>query len=153
MHSVRSPHCGRRAETTGGPGVPATKRHWHRGPPRRAALFAQAPPDLPPLDRLAWGTERVIADVARDPAPFRVLLRAMTDPGVLERVQTLVAPSQGWANAFSSAGLDRPHERARFFRAALLGVLTTLATATSPPDAEALTRELLALLPLDPDPQ
>lgn len=114
-----------------------------------AAQLAQAPPDLSPVQRIAWAAQRMIEDVARDPAQFRVLLRAICDPEVHARVQQLVAPSQGWSAAFQQTGVEDAEERARFFRAALLGVLTTLATSADSPDTAALTRQLVRLLPPD----
>lgn len=118
-----------------------------------AALAGDAPAELGPLGRLAWTAERIVAQVAADPDSFRVLLRAISDPGVHSRVQELVPPSQSWSRALEEAGVPDAEARAAFFRAALLGVLTTLATSIEPAPAEQLTAQLLALLPQIPSDQ
>lgn len=112
-----------------------------------AELIADVPAELSPLDKLARVVRRVVADVVREPAHFRVVLRASCDPDIQTYIQSLDSPSSYWLTLFEGLGADRPAERAQFFRAALLGVLTTLATSNDDPDPDGLTRQLLALLP------
>lgn len=115
-----------------------------------AAVAARIPEHLPARDRLAAFAHQMAADVAADPAGFRLYLRALASPD--DRLAGVVSGFDrgSLAPLFATLGADDPEAEARFFTTCLLGILTRLAVSPVPTPAAPLVDRLIRTLPEAP---
>ena len=102
-----------------------------------AAVMGEVPADLPAAARLRAFADAMVEQVRADPAGYRLLLRALTHPEGGEAIRAAVHARRdayeeraaAFAATFAGLGAADPALEARFFQAALVGILTLQATS------------------------
>ena len=124
----------------------------HRRIDEVAEIARSVPVDLPPRERLAALAHAFAADVARDPAGFRLYLRVLARPDTQDAVAPAATASDpgSLVPLFEALGTSNPAEDARFFQVSLLGILTHLAISPVPSPPEPLVDALIRTLPEAP---
>lgn len=108
-------------------------------------LVGQLPPQASPSETLRAFARAVARSVDADPSSFAVYLRALTDPAMRAEIRDLEPDRTPWPQVFTDLGSPDPETDARFFQAALLGILTQRVVSPVPPPLEPLVERLLDL--------
>lgn len=116
-----------------------------------AALVASLPPGLSEAEQLRAFAGALLASVRADPEGYRMLLRTLAHPEGGEAIRQVVRSREAvfreraasFAQLFGRLGSDDPALDARFFQAAMVGILVLQVTSPLAQSSDRLVERLL----------